>query len=220
MPIFKRKHLKKTILLVCIVLCGFTSFSQNSFCDGWEKGYQSGMKSISKEVYIIPICPITTLANTFEIGYEMGFNKATGRNVSTIANSELANKDFCKGWEDGYTNAMGKIGKTIFIVPICPIPKLGKESYIDGFIKAYEEAREKNNLIPELDIISTNTDQNKSFCEGWEKGYRFGLQLWANEKDKNTPIKLIPICPIAPINKDTYYHGFEMGKNKALKDME
>ena len=61
-------------------------------------------------------------------------------------------------------------------------------------------------LIGSLTMTSSNNFQS-SFCEGWEDGYQEAL-------DGCMRVGVTPLCPIAPVGKDTYKHGFGMGYAK------
>ncbi len=45
------------------------------------------------------------------------------------------------------------------------------------------------------------------FCEGWEEGYQDALEGCLQ-------VGVTPICPIAPVGKDSYKHGYGMGYAK------
>ena len=64
--------MKKLILLLFIPL---VSFGQ-TFCDGWEAGYEKGLESCMK-MGITPTCPTPKmLADTYGDGYGLGYKKA------------------------------------------------------------------------------------------------------------------------------------------------
>tara|TARA_B100000795_G_C22574281_1_gene351289 strand:+ start:211 stop:480 length:270 start_codon:yes stop_codon:yes gene_type:complete len=67
---------------------------------------------------------------------------------------------------------------------------------------------------------STNIESTKiesivvsDFCDGWEEGYQEALEGCLK-------VGVTPICPIAPIGKDSYKHGYGMGYAKAQKKCE
>ena len=56
-------------------------------------------------------------------------------------------------------------------------------------------------------ITNQNNETYSDFCEGWDDGYQAAL-------DGCLKIGMTPICPIAPIGKDSYKHGYGMGYRK------
>ncbi|MES2556750.1 MAG: hypothetical protein V4604_11405 [Bacteroidota bacterium] len=205
------------LLSTLVVLFSFSSFSQKTFCDGWEEGYESGKIALDEFVGITPICPIARInADTYEIGFQLGYEKATGTKNSVVLPPSDSENSFCDGWEKGYSATMDKSGRLAFIVPICPIPMLTEDNYESGYIKGLTKANEQ--LGVENDEI-IGYDADGEFCDGWEKGYKVGLQLWAEKHKATTPLRITPICPIPDINQDNYTNGFERGKNKALEEM-
>ena len=212
----KTTPMKKYFIIAIVVLFHGSIFSQSSFCDGWVEGYESGMKSISRNTFIVPICPTGSQSRTYEDGYNLGYEKATGRSVSVVPAPDNDSDDFCNGWESGYTNEMNEDDKFHFIVPNCPIPRIGNDSFDAGYLLGRNRALAKMGK-QDNDIIVIDNDG--SFCDGWERGYQLGLQIWANENGERTPRKLTPICPIPKVNRDGYSDGFERGKQKAIMKM-
>jgi hypothetical protein len=49
--------------------------------------------------------------------------------------------------------------------------------------------------------------QNKTYCQGWEKGY---VEGWCY-KDLNCISPIVPICPIPDPNFNTYDYGVNDG---------
>ena len=47
-----------------------------------------------------------------------------------------------QGWEDGYRKGLNS---SIGVVPICPVPPVGKDTYQDGFGLGYSKANNKSN---------------------------------------------------------------------------
>ena len=66
-----------------------------------------------------------------------------------------------------------------------------------------------NNTLIEKPI--TENIMTSGFCDGWDEGYQEAL-------DGCLKIAMTPLCPIAPIGKDTYKHGYGMGYAKATRD--
>jgi hypothetical protein len=58
------------------------------------------------------------------------------------------------------------------------------------------------------------TDGNNDYCSGWKKGYEFGYCY----KDQNCIVPVIPVCPIADPNFNTYEYGRKDGFIKGQKD--
>ena len=48
------------------------------------------------------------------------------------------------------------------------------------------------------------------FCDGWDDGYQEALEGCYR-------VGVTPICPIAPIGKNTYKHGYGLGYAKGMK---
>ena len=66
----------KNLLNLSLLFVFIFSYSQSSYCDGWEKGYQKGLDSCLK-VAITPTCPLPEIgANSYNDGYGMGYAKA------------------------------------------------------------------------------------------------------------------------------------------------
>lgn len=198
--------------------------AQSTFCNGWDDGYAAGMKVLKDDIYITPICPIPGIGqDTYEVGYSKGYERATGNSITLIKpDNNVDNKDeeeFCRGWENGFISAMEKYNKSIYIIPICPIAHFNADRYDDGYVKGYSRGLENLGVTEEPN--ATVQDQpGQGFCDGWERGYQFGLQEWATENDKSKPSKTTPICPIPPIKQDTYSNGFQLGKERAKADMQ
>lgn len=211
----------KFLLLFFGLFFSLFSLSQNTFCDGWNDGYKAGKIYNNETVYITPICPTSGIGeNTYEIGYQRGFEKATGKQgVVAIPTNDSTEKTFCDGWEKGYTVAMNNNDESVFIIPICPITDISSDTYEDGYLLGYQEAMKDLDKTSESKPIIVNDDDD-TFCDGWEKGYQIGLSEWAIENDKSKPLRITPICPIPRINEDTYQHGFELGRTRAKSDME
>jgi len=190
---------------------------EKTFCGGWEDGYLSGKTAIKEYPGITPICPIARInADTYEIGFQRGYERATGIANSVVLKASETENTFCDGWEKGYSNAMSKNGRLAFIVPICPVVMPNENNYESGYIKGLTLANSQ--LGVETDEI-VGYDPEAKFCDGWEKGYAVGLQLWAEKHKVTTPLRITPICPFPDINQDNYPSGFERGKNKALEDL-
>lgn len=190
---------------------------EKTFCGGWEDGYLSGKTAKNEYPGITPICPIARInADTYEIGYQLGYERATGVSNSVILKAPETENTFCDGWEKGYSNTMSKNGKLVFNVPNCPVPMLTEDNYESGYIKGLTYAN--NQLGLETDEI-VGYDPEAKFCDGWEKGYAVGLQLWAEKHKVTTPLRITPFCPFPDMNQDNYASGFERGKNKALEDL-
>ena len=54
--------------------------------------------------------------------------------------------DYCEGWEDGYCEGWKDVkGKYAIcpITPICPIPKIGKDHYRDGYNRGFKAGMRK-----------------------------------------------------------------------------
>lgn len=200
-----------------LVLSSHTN-AQKSFCQGWEEGFKRGMQYKNRNAFVTPICPVVIRGKeTYENGFERGFEKATGKKTTVIFNAREGKNSFCDGWKAGYTNTMNKTRRVGFVVPICPIARINADSYESGYIRGSLKAKERLNKNETSSFTQVNTEG--TFCEGWEKGYRIGLEIWATKNNEAVPLKITPICPIAKINQDEYVHGFEQGKQRALKDM-
>ena len=61
--------------------------------------------------------------------------------------------------------------------------------------------------------LSANTNNVKlssDFCDGWEEGYQEALEGCLK-------VGVTPVCPVAPVGKDTYKHGYGMGYAKGQR---
>ena len=212
----------KNILFTLLFSVSFLGlFAQKTFCDGWKAGFDAGKLSQNKTAYVVPICPIPKIGgDTYEVGYSKGYEKATGNKAIVVSDSdEETDDEFCDGWEKGYTVAMNENDKGIFIVPICPIAKINEDDYDAGYLKGYQKALDKLGKAKEGKTIVVGTSE-QTFCEGWERGYQFGLQEWANDNNKRKSNRFTPGCPGAKGNQDTYQDGFNRGRQRAFDHME
>ena len=68
---------------------------------------------------------------------------------------------------------------------------------------------------PANDVESNKIETNiaSDFCDGWEDGYQDAL-------DGCLKIGVTPVCPVAPVGKNSYKHGYGMGYAKAQKKCE
>lgn len=85
--------------------------------------------------------------------------------------------------------------------------------------KGYTKAMERLGKSKAEKTVVVGTDE-QTFCDGWERGYQFGLQEWTIDNDKTQLSRTTPICPVARVNNDTYQDGFDRGKQRAIEDME
>lgn len=213
--------MKSLILAIFFLGTMFCTQAQRTFCDGWNDGYAAGKQSLNDRVYTIPICPVPRMGqDSYEIGYSRGYEKATDRNVTLApVNDENNPKGFCNGWDEGYTRAMNENGKTVFMVPVCPVARINQDDYTSGYQRGYNTALEKMGVTHAPAPVG-QTNESKGFCDGWEEGYQYGLQQWAIEHDKSTPMRITPICPIPSFREDNYSAGYERGRQQAMEDME
>lgn len=140
----------KFIILVLLTLITFMSFSQDSFCDGWEEGYKNGHEDNNEFLGIIPICPIAGInQNTYRVGYNLGYKKSLKKigkeGENTIIYSGNKDKSFCEGWEEGYKNAHEDNNKFLGITPICPIAKINQDTYRVGYSLGYKKGLKRIN---------------------------------------------------------------------------
>lgn len=68
---------------------------------------------------------------------------------------------------------------------------------------------------PANNVESTKieTSITSDFCDGWEDGYQEAL-------DGCLKVGVTPVCPVSPVGKDSYEHGYGMGYAKAQKKCE
>ncbi|MGH1383679.1 hypothetical protein [Kordia sp.] len=121
-----------------------------------------------KPFFTTPICPVAKIDNdNYQAGYNRGL--LAGRDEFQERNPDLETSEeeihiyqkkrkkrkkrnnkkdkrsYCDGWEDGYEdgythhNSVNGGIKPIFITPICPISKIGYDTYQDG----YDRGRKK-----------------------------------------------------------------------------
>src|SRR5687767_638406 len=98
----------RTILIFLLTL--YLPLSSQTFCDGWKDGYAAGKQSTNDRIYTTPICPIAKIGqDTYDMGYSLGFEKATGNSSIVIPKEEDDSKDvFCDGWKKGFESAMAE----------------------------------------------------------------------------------------------------------------
>ncbi|WP_298510362.1 hypothetical protein [uncultured Kordia sp.] len=162
---------------------------------------------------------------------------AIASNQSSIQKAQKSTNErtFCEGWKDGYEvgfsyyNLTNRKVKPIFITPICPIARIGQDSYQDGYnrglIKGKKDFKKRNPSIKDDDshplaIPVVDNDDKRSYCDGWEDGYRAGYTYESSVKRRIKPIFITPICPIAKIGADTYQDGYNRGLRKGLEDFK
>jgi len=54
----------------------------------------------------------------------------------------------------------------------------------------------------------TKVENVSDFCDGWDDGYQEAL-------DGCLKVAVTPVCPVSPVGKNTYKHGYGMGYGKA-----
>lgn len=196
-------------------------FSQKTFCDGWKAGFESGKLSLNDRTYIVPICPIPSIGgDTYEVGYSKGYEKATGKKAVVVSKSEGETEDeFCDGWEKGYTVAMNENDRGTFVVPVCPVARINQDDFDAGYIRGYNKAIERLGKSKAGKAVVVETE-DQTFCDGWERGYQYGLKEWAIDNDETQSSRSTPICPVARVNNDTYQDGFDRGRQRAIEDMQ
>lgn len=205
------------LLLSLLLLISQALVAQKPFCKGWKEGYTAGKQSLNQRSFITPICPITIHDDSYENGYAAGFEKATGNKAAALPTAPSAKATFCEGWKKGYANAMKAAGKAVFMTPICPIAPINENNYDAGYLKGYQQAAHQQGQTTSNWVPAKTTG---NYCEGWQRGYQTGLQLWADQNNKRKPLKITPICPIAPIHQDGYTDAFAQGQQRAFKDMD
>lgn len=66
-----------------------------------------------------------------------------------FSSDECAHTTYCDGWEDGYKQGWCYEDNACIepVVPVCPIPKVGQNTYQDGYNRAFIKGRaaRKNN---------------------------------------------------------------------------
>lgn len=125
--------------------------------------------------------------------------------------SAYAQKTFCDGWEDGYTSGKQANNEFLGIIPICPIAPINADTYEDGYSRGYEKATGSKAAV--LTDMDQNSASDNPFCSGWEDGYAAAM------RENQVRNYVTPICPIAPINADTYQDGYIKGRKKAFEKL-
>lgn len=125
--------------------------------------------------------------------------------------STHAQKTFCEGWEDGYTSGKQNNNEFLGIIPICPIAPINADTYEDGYSRGYEKAT--GNKATVIKPSAGNDSEEDEFCAGWEDGYASAM------RENRVQNYITPICPIAPINADSYQDGFIKGRKKAFDEL-
>ena len=80
-----QKIMKKVKLfsLVLLMFISFNTYSQSSYCKGWEKGYEDGYcyKKVGCVSPVPPVCPVRDIGeSTHKDGYLRGFKKGMSDN--------------------------------------------------------------------------------------------------------------------------------------------
>lgn len=135
-------------------------------------------------------------------------------------------KTFCDGWEDGYEDGFtyhsvqNRRIKPIFITPICPISKIGFDTYQDGYncglIQGKKDFKKRNPRVEDdgshpIAIPAKDIDDERSFCQGWENGFEVGYTYYYVTNRRRIPFFTTPICPISKIDNDNYQAGYNRG---------
>ena len=69
----------KNLLAFLLILTFSFSYSQSSFCNGWEKGYQKGKQSCAS-AGVTPVCPVPDIgSDNYSDGYGLGYAKAKAK---------------------------------------------------------------------------------------------------------------------------------------------
>jgi hypothetical protein len=61
--------------------------------------------------------------------------------ISKEVGKECVNYEYCSGWKDGYCEGWKDVKGQFAICPItplCPIPRLGQDSYRDGYNRGFK----------------------------------------------------------------------------------
>jgi hypothetical protein len=210
----------KWVVIIFFTLCS-SLFAQSTFCDGWDDGYAAGKKMLNDDIYITPICPIPSInEDNYQRGYVRGYERATGVTARVVTPNDQPNTaTFCDGWEKGFESAMVEYNKGIYIVPICPIARINEDNYQSGYERGYSRGLENLGVERNNNVIVYD-EKWKTFCDGWQEGYDYGLQEWATANSTTKPLKITPICPIPGMNEDNYMKGFELGRARAKEDLD
>jgi len=67
--------MKKILVLLTVLLTAAILFAQDTFCDGWDAGYQAGVCYGKNYGCIPPITPICPIARIGEEGFQDGYNR-------------------------------------------------------------------------------------------------------------------------------------------------
>lgn len=119
-----------------------------------------------------------------------------------------AQKTFCDGWEEGYASGKSSLNESVGIIPICPIAPINEDTYEKGYSKGYSRATGSNKSFM-VKPVEEETDD--AFCSGWENGYSTAM------RQNGDNIFIVPICPIAHINAESYQDGYTRGRSAAYE---
>jgi hypothetical protein len=72
-----------------------------------------------------------------------------------------------------------------------------------GFVQASDNETAKEKII-------TSSSLATPFCNGWDDGYQAALEGCYK-------VGVTPVCPVAPVGKNEYKHGYGMGYAKGEK---
>jgi hypothetical protein len=65
-------------------------------------------------------------------------------------------------------------------------------------------------LLVAITLSAKTIDVSSDFCDGWEEGYQEALEGCLK-------VGVTPVCPVPPVGKNTYKHGYGIGYAKAQK---
>jgi hypothetical protein len=72
----------------------------------------------------------------------VGFSPINDEKINNETKVEyVSQSDYCDGWEDGYCEGWRDIkGQYALcpLTPLCPLPKLGKDRYRDGYNRGFK----------------------------------------------------------------------------------
>ncbi|MFK7749634.1 MAG: hypothetical protein AB8B65_14655 [Kordia sp.] len=69
-------------------------------------------------------------------------------------------------------------------------------------------------------VASTKFTTEKTFCDGWEEGYKAGFSYHNIQNRRIEPIFTTPICPIPKIGFENYQVGYNRGLLAGKKKFE
>ena len=101
----------KLLSLVLLLFISFNSYSQSSFCEGFEEGFCEGWKDVKGEFTVCPVTPVCPVPEVGKDSYKGGYNTGFKAGREKAKNNNISNnKKASESNSGGEYNAYAMIG--------------------------------------------------------------------------------------------------------------